>query len=256
MLRGLIGGLMTGVGGAYANVAKGELDNQQKLDYQERYLQMLEEKEKRVAEFTQDLEVAGIVKKATATAAAAPILARGKANAAPIEAEGDAAAAPIRAAGDAAAAPIKAGADASSTIIKANMPGYTDAISSIEKAKSAGDLEEIKERNKYGGGGFGGGKGDSSIDLERRFKAANRNLAQELGVADNKVNEELASLKRRAERGDERAKKKWDGLQGALTDWQNANTALRNFTRNSKGDNISSNSGGSGNRPDLSSFDR
>lgn len=245
MLRGLIGGLMTGVGGAYANVAKGELDNQQKLDYQERYLQMLEEKEKRVAEFTQDLEVAGIGKKATATAAAAPVLAAGKAAAAPIEA-----------AGEAAAAPIKAGADASSTIIKANMPGYTDAISSIEKAKSAGDLEEIKERNKYGGGGFGGGKGDSSIDLERRFKAANRNLAQELGVADNKVNEELASLKRRADRGDERAKKKWDGLQGALTDWQNANTALRNFTRNSKGDNISSNSGGSGNRPDLSSFDR
>lgn len=123
MLGGLIGNVMSGVGGAYANVAKGELDNQQKLDYQQRYLQMVEEKDKRIAEFTQDLEVAGIGRKAEATAAAAPVLARGKAAAAPIEAEGE----------------------AQGLIAKVGVPGYTGALQSETDAKESTSTKDLRD---------------------------------------------------------------------------------------------------------------
>jgi hypothetical protein len=137
MLRGLISGVMSGVGGAYADVAKSELEQKQKIDYSERYLKMLEEIEKRVARFNQDLEIEGIPKKATATAAAAPILAAGEAAAAPIVATGKAAAAPILATGEAAAAPIVAGGQVQAQIAKTNMPGYLGSVRQESAAKES-----------------------------------------------------------------------------------------------------------------------
>lgn len=53
---------MKGAGDAYATVAKGELDNQQKLDYQSKYLQMVEEKDRRIAEFNDDLTRKGKIR--------------------------------------------------------------------------------------------------------------------------------------------------------------------------------------------------
>lgn len=235
MLRGLIGGVMKGVGEGYTQYAKGELENQQKLDYQERYLQMLEEKDKRIAEFAQDLRIKGISKEALARVDAdIAVIDRS------ISAGLPAKKADLNTAEYEAGRPLAitksadAGRDAARTTVeKVNAQGYTDAVSKESVAKSAGDIEEIRERNRDTG--TGSGKGDTSIDLERRFKAANRNLAQALGVADNKVNEELGSLKRKVERGDPNAVKRWESIKGDVEDWQSANQALRNFTRNGKG---------------------
>lgn len=54
---GLIGAALKGAGEGYATYAKGELENQQKLEYQKQILQMQEEKDRRIAEFTADLGV-------------------------------------------------------------------------------------------------------------------------------------------------------------------------------------------------------
>lgn len=62
MLGGLISGIMKGVGEGYATVAKGELENQQKLDYQQKYLDMLEEKEKRISEHQSDVNIKGKIR--------------------------------------------------------------------------------------------------------------------------------------------------------------------------------------------------
>lgn len=61
-LGGLLAGAMKGVGEGYSTVAKGELENQQKLDYQQRYLEMLEEKEKRIAEHQSDVNIKGKIR--------------------------------------------------------------------------------------------------------------------------------------------------------------------------------------------------
>lgn len=57
MLGGLIAGALKGAAEGYTTVAKGELENQQKLDYQKQILQLTEEKDRRVAEFTADLGI-------------------------------------------------------------------------------------------------------------------------------------------------------------------------------------------------------
>ena len=61
-LGGLITGAMKGVGEGYTTVAKGELENQQKLSLEEKLLQMREEKDRRVAEFQDDLQRRGKIK--------------------------------------------------------------------------------------------------------------------------------------------------------------------------------------------------
>lgn len=61
-LGGLISGAMKGVGEGMSTVAKGELENQQKLEYQKEILRLTEEKDRRVAEFTQDLNIRGKIR--------------------------------------------------------------------------------------------------------------------------------------------------------------------------------------------------
>ena len=56
-MLGLIGAALKGASEGYATYAKGELENQQKLDYAKQILEMQEEKDRRVAEFTADLGV-------------------------------------------------------------------------------------------------------------------------------------------------------------------------------------------------------
>ena len=57
MLGGLISAALKGAGEGYSTYAKGELENQQKLDYQKQIMEMQEEKDRRIAEFTADLGV-------------------------------------------------------------------------------------------------------------------------------------------------------------------------------------------------------
>ena len=59
---GLLAGAMKGIGEGYTAVAKGELENQQKLDYQTKILQLQEEKDRRIAEFQQDLNLRGKIR--------------------------------------------------------------------------------------------------------------------------------------------------------------------------------------------------
>lgn len=57
MLGGLISAALKGAGEGYSTYAKGELENQQKLEYQKQIMEMQEEKDRRIAEFTADLGV-------------------------------------------------------------------------------------------------------------------------------------------------------------------------------------------------------
>jgi hypothetical protein len=88
--------------------------------FKERMLELQTAKQKELATFQQGLEIEGIGKKATATAAAAPVIAQGTANAAPIIAQGEANAAPIKAEGEVLGAVAKAKAIKSSGLIEAN----------------------------------------------------------------------------------------------------------------------------------------
>jgi hypothetical protein len=56
-LGGLIGAALKGGGEGYAAAAKSEMEQQQKMDYQAKYMQMLEEKERHLAEFQSNLKV-------------------------------------------------------------------------------------------------------------------------------------------------------------------------------------------------------
>ena len=61
-IGGLIAGALKGVGEGYTAVAKGELENQQKLDYQKQYLDALEQKELRLAEAQDNLTRRGKIR--------------------------------------------------------------------------------------------------------------------------------------------------------------------------------------------------
>lgn len=271
MLGGLIAGALKGAAEGYQTYAKGEMENQQKLDYQTKLTQLLEEKEMRVEEWKAKRLPA---LQAEGKLAAAPT--EGKATVARTQAE-------TQAAIDGGVPELQAqledrkytanrplaerkakdtGTDTATTqVTKVGTPGYTEAVEKEDVAKSAGNLAEQRLRNQGGvereqakpprSGRGSGNDSDSSIDLERRFKAANRNLAQQLGVADGKVSEELAYLKRKAESGDAKAKARYDSVQPAVKDWQDANTALRNFTRKNPGATSAA-----GDRPPLASFNQ
>lgn len=70
MLGGLISAALKGAGEGYTTYAKGELENQQKLDYQKQIMQMQEEKELRVDEIMRGRNISDIGKKAGAEAQA------------------------------------------------------------------------------------------------------------------------------------------------------------------------------------------
>ncbi len=270
MLGGLIAGALKGAAEGYQTYAKGEMENQQKLDYQTKLTQLLEEKEMRVEEWKAKRLPA---LQAEGKLAAAPT--EGKATVARTQAETQAAIeggvpelqAQLEDRKYTANRPLAerkakdTGTDTATTqVTKVGTPGYTEAVEKEDVAKSAGNLAEQRLRNQGGvereqakppRSGRGGSDSDTSIDLERRFKAANRNLAQQLGVAENKVNEELTSLKNKAARGDAKAKERYANVEPALKDWQDANTALRNFTRKNPGATSAS-----GDRPPLASFNQ
>jgi hypothetical protein len=270
MLGGLIAGALKGAAEGYQTYAKGEMENQQKLDYQTKLTQLLEEKERRVEEWKAKV-LPGMQAEGKLTAA--PI--EGKAGAARTKAETEAMIeggvpelqAQLEDKKYTANRPLAerkakdTGTDAATAqVSKVGTEGYIDSVAKEDEAKSAGNLAEQRLRNQGGvereqakppRSGRGGSDSDSSIDLERRFKAANRNLAQQLGVADGKVSEELAYLKRKADSGDQKAVKRYQDVLPAVKDWQDANTALRNFTRKNP-----SGSSSSGDRPPLASFNQ
>lgn len=133
MLGGIIAGALKGASDAYGDYAKGEVEKQQKIDFQQRILEMQQEKELLADKIKRDRDIEDVGRRAEADAAAAPTRARGEAAAAPIRAEGEAAAAPIRARGDADAAPIRAQGEVAGAVAR------LDAASAAGLPQKEGD---------------------------------------------------------------------------------------------------------------------
>ena len=156
MLGGLIAGALKGASEGYGVVAKGELENQQKLDYAQKILEMQTEKDLRVDEIKRDRDIKDIGRKteatATAEAAAAPIKAKGEvagkvagleaATAAGLpEAQGKYKLAEVNAAAPAAEAEarVQGKVEAVKQTTKTQMPGFLESLSKEDFAKSAGE---------------------------------------------------------------------------------------------------------------------
>lgn len=77
----------------------------------------------------------------------------------------------------------------------------------------------------------------TTADLQRQITAAQNSLAQELGVPKNDVNAEVASLKRKADRGDAKAKQTLETVQPYLDELKDANDRMMQFKRNKPGGN-------------------
>lgn len=77
----------------------------------------------------------------------------------------------------------------------------------------------------------------TTADLQRQITAAQNSLALELGVSKNDVNAEVSSLKRKADKGDAKAKERLDTIQPFLDELKDANDRMTQFKRNKPGGN-------------------
>lgn len=91
-------------------------------------------------------------------------------------------------------------------------------------------------------GGADPNKPATTADLQRQITAAQNSLAQELGVPKNDVNAEIASLRRRADAGNAKAKQTLETVQPYLDELKDANDRMLQFKR-------VSNPGGSNSAP-------
>lgn len=154
MLGGLIAGALKGAADGYSTYAKGELENQQKLDYQKQIMQMQEEMNLRVDEIKRDRDVRDIGRKGTAEAenklATAPTLARAgvleattKIDAATEaglpgkEAAYKGAQLEANAGNITREAEIKGEAEGAGQVKKTSTPGYLDSVSKETSAKES-----------------------------------------------------------------------------------------------------------------------
>lgn len=154
MLGGLIAGALKGAADGYSTYAKGELENQQKLDYARQISQMQEEAALRADEIKRDRDVRDIGRKASAEADAK--LATAGTNA---KADVTAASAKLDAASEAGLpekegayktrqveagataakrdAEIKGGAEAAGQVAKTSTKGYVESIAKETSAKES-----------------------------------------------------------------------------------------------------------------------
>ena len=141
----------------------------------------------------------------------------------------------------------------------ANDPKYIEGLGKISKGSDASKIEvaRIQEQGRRDrlslGSGGSDDKPETSMDLERRNKAAKNALATQLGVPLNKVNEELADLRDAADRGDEKAKAKLARLQSRIADVERTGQDVINYSRKRKPDNASA--GSSKNKRPITSYD-
>lgn len=142
----------------------------------------------------------------------------------------------------------------------AGNPAYIEGVSKINKASDAAKIEvariqEQGRRERLSLGSDGSvDKPETSMDLERRSKAAKDALATQLGVPLNKVNEELAYLKEAAEKGDTNAKAKLARLQSRIDAVERTGQDVINYSRKRKSDSASS--APPKNRPPITKHDQ
>lgn len=89
----------------------------------------------------------------------------------------------------------------------------------------------------------------TTADLQRQITAAQNSLASELGVSKNDVNAEVASIKRKADRGDAKAKERLDTIQPFLDELKDANDRMLQFKRAKPSENTPTASPAPGNNP-------
>jgi len=137
-------------------------------------------------------------------------------------------------------------------------PNYIKGLTTINKASDASKIEvaKIQEQGRSSRLGLKDDgsvdKPETSMDLERRSKAARNSLATQLGVPPNKVNEELADLRDAAARGNEEAKAKLARLQSRIDAVDRTEQDVVNYSRKRKPDNASA--GPAKDRPPVTSF--
>jgi hypothetical protein len=93
------------------------------------------------------------------------------------------------------------------------------------------DANTTRANRPAGGSASDPNKPATTADMQRQINAAKDDIALELGVPKNDVNTAVATLKRRAERGDQRAKAQLDSIQPFLDELQGANERMRQFKR-------------------------
>lgn len=89
--------------------------------------------------------------------------------------------------------------------------------------------------NRPPSGGADPNKPATTADLQRQITAAQNSLAQELGVPKNDVNAEIASLRRRADAGNAKAKQTLETVQPYLDELKDANDRMLQFKRSKPG---------------------
>lgn len=106
-----------------------------------------------------------------------------------------------------------------------------------ERADYMGRMAGAAENraNRPPSGGADPNKPPTTADLQRQITAAQNSLAQELGVPKNDVNAEIASLKRRADAGNAKAKQTLETVQPYLDELKDANDRMLQFKRNRSG---------------------
>lgn len=187
MLGGLIAGALGGAAKGYTQMAEGELQNQQRLDFQREISKMEEERLLRIDEIKRNRDVDDIGRRTSAQATA-------DAAAAPVRAQGEAAAAPIKAQGEVAGAVAKI--DAAS---KAGLPQKKadyertefDAGKGLARDKAAfqGEMEGTTYTSKVNAPGYTAAKArDTAAGESSASKAAaavsSFDLSQKKAVAD------------------------------------------------------------------------
>lgn len=121
--------------------------------------------------------------------------------------------------------------------------GYLKGTADIKVAENAGSIAEVRERDKLYKDRADRKGTETTKDLERQANAANDDLARELGVPKNKLNEEIGSLQKKEARGDAKAKATLNRIAPQLEDWKDINRKLRDWKRDSSSNNSNSESG-------------
>lgn len=76
----------------------------------------------------------------------------------------------------------------------------------------------------------------TTADIQRQITAATDDMALELGVPKSEVNNEIASLKKKADRGDAKAKSKLETIQPFIDEVKEARDRMRQFKRPERSD--------------------
>lgn len=234
MLGGLIAGALKGAGEGYAIYAKGEMENQQRLDYAAKILELQEERDKRVEEWkaTQLPQM-----RAKGDLAAAPTAAQARVAGIQAETQGllDANVPELTAqledrkysAGRPLAEKkaVDTGKDAASTVgARVGTEGYLRNVETEERAKSAGAIEVARERGiteeriwdkrigagVYDRGGRGGSGGDRAPTVRKTVTQSDGSLVaimsdgsqRALGIKSSEYNNRVANTIATMEKND------------------------------------------------------